>query len=332
MANLVGACPKHPKYTGKSQPRTSCKTCWSFWQTINPVARVSANLIRAMSGIPSVEQTEPPVLVSAVGDEEEFVLLLSDLQVGVCSPTFSFSVFHRRMDTLAKSIGSIVSLHRKAHPVKKLNIFMLGDFIQNEMIGRVVDLDHLEGTVAIQLFQHCIPALQIFLRTMLQVFEEVEVWCVRGNHGSLGKFMADSTNFDDVAYYFLKQVFVREHRIQFHIAGQFFNMASVMGHKFMLVHGDKIPMHLTLPWYGVTTRAMRWQGSIGEFEYLCLGHFHVFSVVDWSNMTVFSNGTFLSDDEWTIKTLGLSSSVCQMLLGVHPKRGVSFVRRVGLEK
>lgn len=76
---------------------------------------------------------------------------------------------------------------------------------------------------------------------------------------------------------------------------------------------------------------MRWQGSIGDFDYLCMGHFHNATMLDWNGKTIFVNGTFLSDDEWTMQRLGLSSSLCQLLLGVHPKRGVSFVRRIWLE-
>lgn len=199
-------------------------------------------------------------------------------------------------------------------------------------MGYVVDLDHLEDVLAVQLFHHCIPALMAFFAEMLQIFAEVRVWCVRGNHGSMGRFTAaETTNFDDVAYYFLQMFFRDNPRIKFNIADKFYNEAVVLGKKFVLVHGDKIPSTWSIPFYGITTRSMRWQGSIGDYEYLCLGHFHTYNMLEVSNRTVFMNGTFLSDDEWTIKTLGWTSSVCQMLLGVHPKRGVSFVRRIALD-
>ena len=328
--NATGGCRTHPKYLGKRQPKSSCKVCWAIWMTENPVAQVSRNLIDAMKEVKALEITSTPVIQSGIGDEEQFVLLLSDLQVGVSTPTFGFAVFHQRMEKLLANLRKVVLLHRKAHPVNVLNVFMLGDNIQNEIIGKVVDLDHLEGTVFIQLFQHALPALERFFQELLNDFEKIKVTCVHGNHGSLGKFMANTTNFDDVAYEFLKAVFRDEPRIEFSTTLQFYNVAQIYGYKFLLVHGDKIPSTWSIPYYGITTRSMRWEGSIGQYNYLCMGHFHTYTIIDVSTRVVFINGTFLSDDEWTIKTLGWTSSVCQMLLSVHPKQGVSFVRRINL--
>jgi hypothetical protein len=328
---MNGGCQKHPKYAGRKQPTNNCTVCWTIWKEQNPVARISRNLIASAREIVPSPEIVLPRFEQGDGDEERFVLLLSDLQVGVTSPTFNFNVFHQRMETLARGVTKVTLLHRKAHPVNILHVFMLGDNIQNERIGYVVDLDHLEGVLSIQLFQHCIPALMAFFDEMLTLFTEIHVSCVRGNHGSMGRFnAADSTNFDDVAYYFLQAFFRGNPRIHFDISDKFWNTVDIFKKRFVLVHGDKIPSTWSIPFYGITTRSMRWQGSIGDYEYLCLGHFHTYNVLEVSGRTVFMNGTFLSDDEWTIRTLGWTSSVCQMLLGIHPKRGVSFVRRIDL--
>lgn len=93
----------------------------------NPVSRISKNLIAGAKLIVPSPVIELPVLGETEGDEEQFALLLSDLQVGVTTPTFNFAIFHKRMEALAKNVAKVTALHRRAHPVHILNVFMLGD-------------------------------------------------------------------------------------------------------------------------------------------------------------------------------------------------------------
>ena len=76
----------------------------------------------------------------------------------------------------------------------------------------------------------------------------------------------------------------------------------------MLAHGDQIPMYLNIPAYGITQRLMRWQGSVGDFDVLILGHFHNFVQMDWNDKQFFVNGTFVTDDAWVQQKLGLKGS------------------------
>lgn len=299
------------------------------------IAEISDRLVKAIGelNLKVVKEIPKPNFPTKENgaDEEEFVLLLSDFQIGMRTKSYNFSIFKKRFKTLENNIIKVLNLHRRSHPVRKLNIFLMGDLVQNENILRFVDLDELEGVVKKQLFEIAIPSLTELLTSMLSAFESIEVWCVHGNHGNMGRLHSKQTNLDDVAYIFLKQIFRENKRIKFNLTDHFFNMATIKGWKFLLVHGDTIPMHLTLPWYGITTRVMRWQNSIGNFSYVCMGHFHSASMLDWNGKTIFVNGTFLTDDEWTLKKLGLNSSLCQLLLGVHEKNGVSFVRKIFLD-
>ena len=76
---------------------------------------------------------------------------------------------------------------------------------------------------------------------------------------------------------------------------------------------------------------MRWQGSLGNFNTLVLGHFHLFCVMDWNDKNFVINGTFVTDDEWVQHNLGLDGSCCQVLMSVHPRKGITFYRKVLLE-
>jgi len=302
-------------------------------QVIKSIAEISDFLIKKASRIvPKISPVSPPKrIVQAKGDEEVFVVLLSDFQVGIKTATYNVKTFEKRMKNLTVNLLKVVDLHRKSHQVNNLVVFLLGDIVHNENIMRFLSLDELDVVIHEQVFQYAVPQLQAFFIEMLKHFKNILVYCVRGNHGQFGKLYASTTNLDDVVYHFLKSSFSENKRIVFKIAETFYNVADIYGKRFLLVHGDTINMHYQMPWYGITTRAMRWTGSIGDFDYLCMGHFHSFAVIDWLGKTIFVNGTFLSDDDWSKQRLGLKSSVCQMLLGVHPKRGVSFVRKIFLE-
>jgi len=113
----------------------------------------------------------------------------------------------------------------------------------------------------------------------------------------------------------------------------FWQKVKIWRKVFLLVHGDQIPMWANIPWYGITQRAMRWQGGLSgaAFHYLVLGHFHVISNFRWNDVEVFVNGCFVSDDQWVLKHIGMQSSTSQWAFGVHPRRGVSWRYAVGLD-
>lgn len=135
-----------------------------------------------------------------------------------------------------------------------------------------------------------------------------------------------------MAYQFLAYAFRNSEHVVFHLTDNFYQITEVEGWKFLITHGDQIKMHLNLPWYSLTTKAMRWLGSIGDFNFMVVGHFHVFSHIHWNNIEILTNGTFVTDDEWVKKVLGLSGSCCQILTSVHPRRGLAFVRAIQLDR
>jgi hypothetical protein len=267
-----------------------------------------------------------------LGDEEEMVLLFSDLQVGHKSPSTNLEVLKKRMETLVNGVAKIVSLQRQAIPIKKLHVFALGDMIQSEDIMSKVDLDSLEMVLMDQIFNGAVPLTEKMLLSLLPLFPDgIDVWCVPGNHGAISKTSAPSTNWDTIIFKILEAKTQNYKNLRWHIEEKlFYQQVTIQGKKFMLSHGDCIPRYLNIPIYGVTQRAMRWQGSIGEFEYLCLGHFHTPLRMDWNNTEIIINGCFMSEDQWVLKAIGMSTQPAQIVFGVHPRKGISFFYKVKL--
>ena len=67
-------------------------------------------------------------------DEEEAVLQLSDHQIGLENleeetgfPSYNLKIYKERLDFLRDTVLMIVDIHRRAKPVRVLNIFSCGD-------------------------------------------------------------------------------------------------------------------------------------------------------------------------------------------------------------
>jgi hypothetical protein len=263
-------------------------------------------------------------------DNEEAVLLLSDLQIGHKTPSTSATIIAHRMERLATSLIKIVKIHNQAYPVKKLNIFMLGDCIQSEAVGFKVSLDELELTLMDQIFgdKGAVTLISNFLETVYPYFPDgIHCYCVFGNHGNQGRFASTTTNWDSIVYKTLETRFSKYIRIHWYVEDKnFYQKVKIFNKTFLIVHGDQIPMWMNIPWYGQTQRAMRWQGSLpGDlFNYMCVGHFHIPARYMWNNVEIIANGCFVSEDAWVIQKMGMSTVPAQVLFGVHPRKGVTW--------
>lgn len=182
------------------------------------------------------------------GDEEVQVILLSDLQIGHKTPTTTSRIIRNRARRLTERVIKLAGIQRRAYPIKRLAVFALGDLVQNDRIGRVVSLDELEQVVMDQVFEVAVPTLTEMLLTFQDHYEQVDVYCVPGNHGSLGKFAATRTNWDTISYLSAAGQLTNQPRIDFHIErAHFYQKVKIWKKVFLLVHGDQIPMYMTLP-------------------------------------------------------------------------------------
>jgi len=300
---------------------------------VNIAADMVARLIDYAKSNSMDPLRQPPkddriIIPDTEGDPETLVLLISDLQAGHKTETFNFAVLKQRMKRLVERTLRITQLHRKSHPIPNLEIFLLGDLVHGERVGKTVDLNELQDCVSVQMFDVVIPLLEWTIEEFSQHFDNVSVRTVAGNHGVISR--ENSINLDQIIYYWLASRFRDFKNVKFTVAKRFFQIVDVMGWRFLLAHGDQIKMYLNIPIYGVVNRAMRWQATLGHFDFLTIGHFHSFTNMDWNHMSLFINGCFVTDDEWVSKTIGLTSSCNQTLMSVHPNRGVTFVSKIQL--
>lgn len=323
---------KEPAYKrGPYKKHNQEEVDMAYIKTDNAVAIIE-NLIKSCVEASPIVNLPKYNIKQGVGDEEEAVLLLSDLQVGNKTPSTNMKVISERMEKLAQGVIKITTLHRNSIPIKKLNIFIMGDMIQSEDIQTKVDLDALECVLMDQMFKGSVPMVEKLLLTLAPLFPSgIDCWCVPGNHGGLGRLNAATTNWDTIIYKILEAKLKGYPQIRWHIAEKlFYQKVEIMKTTFLLAHGDMIPRYLNIPIYGITQRAMRWQGSLGDFDVMTLGHFHTPIRMDWNQVEILINGCFVSEDQWVVKVIGMATEPSQIFFGVHPKKQITWYYKIKL--
>ena len=286
-------------------------------------AKEVGNLLDRITSIPKIK-IDPLPQLKEIGREQEQVLLFSDSQVGQQTPQFNSKVFLEEMKTLQDRVQKLCLLQRRIAPVKRLSVFFLGDIIENERVGYQVSLEELEKVVLDQIFEISTPSISNMLVNFLQVYEQIDCFCVRGNHGNIGKFAATTTNWDTIVYKILELRLKEFDRIKWHIEDKhFYQVAQVMDWKYLLIHGDLIPSWMGIPHYGLERRMSRLKINLPvDFHMVCLGHFHSTNLFRYGGIPTILNGTFSFGSDYPLQKLGLADTPTQWSFFVHEDRPI----------
>ena len=79
-------------------------------------------------------------------------------------------------------------------------------------------------------------------------------------------------------------------------------------------------------------KALNWSNSLGGFDYQLYGHFHHCFFFTVSKLGIMGNGSFISDDPYTMKRLGVNPPPRQWAFSIHPKYGLTARWEIQLEK
>lgn len=287
----------------------------------------------------------PPKPASGVFDDEEALLLLSDMQIGERVSreetnglgAYDIDIFRERMQTLSHSVRKILEIHRRAYSVRRLNIFDLGDNVEGISIFRG-QVHHLDVRMADQFL---VGAQEIakFIVDMLSVVEEIEFTGIIGNHGRMGKKDEHHAmdNWDYLLYRTLQLLLANyADRITWNIPTSNWTLQTVNGQKFLLLHGDTVKSWNGIPYYGIDRADARFTAMLaahGEsYRYMCLGHHHNPSDVDSPGGEKIMNGTFVGGSDFSINKLHTSSRPSQWLFGVHHRKGLSWRYKIYLDE
>jgi predicted phosphodiesterase len=251
---------------------------------------------------------------------ETACLVISDVHVGKKTERYNIAAAESCLRQIFERTFLISDLHRQAYPVDELNIFATGDIVDGDSIYPT-QAHHVDGTMIDQIFGS-LPTWAACLAETARRFARVRVHCVRGNHGRVNKFAHESSNWDLIFYHAWRSACANIPNVEWNIPNGWHQVVKVGGLSVLQFHGHQIKMTMNLPWYGLTTRILRWAAaeSIEDFSIAVHGHFHSSSYVRWASKRIFSNGTLVDGDEFAKEFIGMESSRTQWLFGVKDKR------------
>ena len=278
--------------------------------------------------LPPIKLREYKVKGRKRGDEEEGILHASDGHACKITVSYDVDVYNQRMDTLFDGSMSIVTLHRNMYPIRKLHIFNTGDNTQGENPFQGSNVGSVKMGARDQTTKVAYPAWVKLIGSLKQEFEEVIFEGIPGNHGH--DKLAPETSREDLRLYdLLKVYFDNVKGVTVNVHEGFAGIVDVLGFKCFLFHGDGIPCQQGVPFFALDRKLKAWYMQYGGFNYAFGGHFHKRHADEISSrLEYFMCGSLVSDDEWALKKLGISSNPSQSIYGIHPAMGVTW--RYGL--
>jgi len=176
-----------------------------------------------------------------------------------------------------------------------------------------------------QIYHHASPEIIQQDLSLAELAPLKDVY-VPGNHGRTGKEYPYAVNWDNVLAQDILRRFEKVDRVEVDVEWEWYKMVDIYRWRFLCLHGNQVRSWLNIPFYGLTTKGMRWQGSMpdGPWHYLVHGHFHVPFAFPWNDFEIIGNGTLVSGNDFALRELGMSSSPAQCIFGVHPDHGVTW--------
>jgi hypothetical protein len=311
--------------------------------------KAAANIVYSMRlpfdiSAPEGEKIEPVIILPPVklniykhhaekmGHEEEAILHLSDGHAGKITVSFDADVYNLRMDNIFDGVMRIITLHRNIYPIRKLHIIITGDNIQGENPFQGSKVGSIMMGARDQMVKIAYPAMVKLIASLAQEFEEIVVDCVGGNHGK--DRLAPETSTEDLRLYDLLKVYFGQYKgIKINVHEGYSAIINLNGFRSFIFHGDKIKCTQGIPMMAINRRLVSWYHHYGGFQYAFGGHFHKrLSDEISSKLEYFMCGTLVSDDDWAIENIGISSNPSQGLYGIHPERGITWRYALQVDK
>lgn len=257
-------------------------------------------------------------------DEEIAVLITSDGHAGKVTKSFNQEIYKNRMHELFETTMRIVNLHRKMYKINKLHILNLGDNVQGENPFQGSKIGTTEMGGRDQVTKLAAPTWNNIICSFAQEFTEVEFDGFKGNHGK-DKLAPETSSYDLLLYDIIKAGLNTYPRIKINIHEDFGDIVMINGFRFFCFHGDSIKCSQGVPYFALDKKLKSWYIQFNGFDYAASGHFHKRHCDEIaSKFEYFMCGTLVSDDDWALSTLGISSNPSQWIIGVNVHKGVTW--------
>lgn len=311
------------------------------------VFRLRADVIadrieRAIKKVPKIKyKSWSPSRKNKKMDSEDIGLVMSDLHIGHSHSLeetgglseYNLEVFINRLRNLEHSVSDIYELHTSLYSIPKLHIFCLGDIVDGMNNAGSWSPVYINTPIYDQImigFENLCKSISYWLT----IFQEINFYGVRGNHGRIAPSGAekDYANWDNLCYDMLKIKFADNPRIKFNVPKTWWIMSEIKTHKFLLVHGDDV-RNSSHAIKGLESFVQSMSGIINaKPDFTICGHFHQSSELSTNFGKMIINGSFVGGDVYSIKNLHKCSKAEQKIFGINESRGITWRYDIDLDR
>ncbi len=290
----------------------------------NTNAVIIEHCLAAISGC-SFEASKIPKPEKAV-NEQVFIAMKSDDHCGeLVDPKwvqgvgeYSSIIFQERLELWTHKVLTFREQDKKSLGLNKLVINMLGDHVTGETVFKgqafFIDLCVIDQLLlCVEKYTNCILALA-------DSFPEIEIFCVQGNHGRIGKKGENhpKSNFDYLFFRMLQQALKLQKNVKVFVNDSPTMIVKHGNFVFCLNHNDDTRGWNGIPYYGLDRKARR-LGQLYNLmiDYKLGGHFH--SPANLNDETLL-NGTMVGGSDLSINSMRVATRPSQKIFyfdGIH---------------
>lgn len=272
-----------------------------------------------------------PILPKQKSLNLDMHVLRSDAQVGSrVDPQFTsglgkydWKTYVSRLERLTQKIFMFHEQDHKALGLKRLISPQLGDQVEGELIfpGQSYTL---ELPLVDQVFQSVEVEVNRFWLPLSEIFDNIELFCVIGNHGRQGRKGdgSERTNWDYVYYRCLKQILeTSTTHVKVHVSESPIMLVEHGKYLFCYKHGDDVQSWMGVPYYGLDRSVNKTSRMFNRvMDYTCVGHFH-----QPGNLsdTIFINGTMVGGSSLSINKMACSGRPSQEMFYFDNNHGIN---------
>ena len=205
--------------------------------------------------------------------------------------------------------------------LNKLVLNYLGDIVEGESIypGQAFALDSF-------LFDQYRVAVQTEINAILTLaghFPSIEIFCVPGNHGRVGKKGEHhrTTNFDLFFYDMIKERLKSQENVKVYFSKSPSMIVQHGTKTFLLNHGDNARGWMGIPYYSLERMFRRLPdlyGMLIDYE-LCAHHHQPANLAG----KIYMNGSMVGGSDLSIHKMGLTNIPSQKIFYFHHKFGIN---------
>lgn len=293
---------------------------------------VADTLQDSISRIGAFPPTKPPKKRTGKLDVAEMHLAISDVHVGSfvdaslasnLSKGYNIDVFRNCADTMEERVIFFKELYDSGFKCEKLVVGLLGDVVDGEAIflGQALQVDRI---ITEQVVEAAHRFASMFYNWS-KIFREVEVFCVPGNHGRIGKKneLHWRSNLDYMAYLFIQQKLEAQKNVNVFISR---SPNMIVRHgitNFLYHHGDFVKGGAGS--YVAYERKVQSISAMGDIpiHFSVSGHYHHSSSNSGPNARqYFTNGSWPGTNEFSVNVINTGDTPAQKMWLFAPERGL----------